>query len=348
GGQIMRNSVTFACLLNRVINVYNIRAGRTNPGLRPQHMTGLQLVRDICCGKLEGDCVGSCSITLNPSKLQSGTFSANTKTAGSICLLMQVALPCLLYAPSASQLILKGGTDAEMAPPIDYMTQVFKPAAEKLGVKFHCTIIRRGYFPKGGGEVLVNVDVVKSLKPVQLVEFGSLLRFTGKAWVAGVIPYKVAQTMAREATKLIKRRYPDTPINIDAVQESRHKAHGNGTGIQVMAETTTGCRIAASALGRKGVPSEQVASDAVSDLTRNLDSGGCVDEHLQDQLIILMALANGKSRVKTGPLTMHTKTAIYVAERITKARFKVTSCSDEGHDASIIECDGIGLVNHSL
>ena len=37
---------------------------------------------------------------------------------------MQLALPCLLYAPETSKLILKGGTNAEMAPPIDYMTDV--------------------------------------------------------------------------------------------------------------------------------------------------------------------------------------------------------------------------------
>ena len=37
---------------------------------------------------------------------------------------MQLALPCLLYAPKASTLILKGGTNAEMAPPIEYMTDV--------------------------------------------------------------------------------------------------------------------------------------------------------------------------------------------------------------------------------
>lgn len=37
---------------------------------------------------------------------------------------MQVALPCLLYGPSTSHLTLKGGTNADMAPPIDYMIDV--------------------------------------------------------------------------------------------------------------------------------------------------------------------------------------------------------------------------------
>ncbi len=41
GGQILRNSVALSCLLSHPITVTRIRAGRGNPGLRPQHLTGL-------------------------------------------------------------------------------------------------------------------------------------------------------------------------------------------------------------------------------------------------------------------------------------------------------------------
>ena len=46
----------------------------------------------------------------------------------------------------------------------------------------------------------------------------------------------------------------------------------------------TGCRLAGSALGRKGIPAEQVGTDAAQMLVRNLSYGSCVDEHLQDQV----------------------------------------------------------------
>lgn len=42
----------------------------------------------------------------------------------SVCLLLQVALPCALFAEASSQLSLKGGTNAEMAPQIDYTVKV--------------------------------------------------------------------------------------------------------------------------------------------------------------------------------------------------------------------------------
>ena len=38
----------------------------------------------------------------------------------SVCLLMQAATPCLLYGSGTSDLTLLGGTNAEMAPQIDY------------------------------------------------------------------------------------------------------------------------------------------------------------------------------------------------------------------------------------
>jgi RNA 3'-terminal phosphate cyclase (ATP) len=37
-----------------------------------------------------------------------------------------------------------------------------------------------------------------------------------------------------------------------------------------------------------------------------------VDEHLQDQLVIFMAMAQGVSRVRIGPIEGHTEAALYV------------------------------------
>ena len=51
---------------------------------------------------------------------------------------MQLALPCLLYAPAASKLILRGGTNAEMAPPVDFMTDVSCQLCQ-LVIASHCS-----------------------------------------------------------------------------------------------------------------------------------------------------------------------------------------------------------------
>ena len=64
---------------------------------------------------------------------------------------------------------------------------------------------------------------------------------------------------------------------------------------------------------------------------------------MQDQMIIFMALAKGQSRILTGPLTLHTQTAIHIATELTKASFNVVPIK-KGDDVikNIIQCDGIG------
>jgi RNA 3'-terminal phosphate cyclase (ATP) len=61
---------------------------------------------------------------------------------------------------------------------------------------------------------------------------------------------------------------------------------------------------------------------------------------LQDQIIIFMALAEGQSIVRTGPLTLHTKTAIWVAEHLTDAKFEI---NEDPSGAVAITCQGIGF-----
>ena len=43
----------------------------------------------------------------------------------SICLLIQAALPCLMFAPAATGVVMRGGTNADKAPPIDYLLKVY-------------------------------------------------------------------------------------------------------------------------------------------------------------------------------------------------------------------------------
>ncbi|KAK7502271.1 hypothetical protein BaRGS_00006635 [Batillaria attramentaria] len=342
GGQILRNAAALSCLLGQPITVNNIRAGRSNPGLRPQHLTGLQLISQLCGGKLSGVNVGSTEITFHPGPIKAGSYTADTKTAGSICLLMQAALPCLLFANERTQLSLRGGTNAEMAPQVDYTMMVFQPIAEKFGMKFECSVKRRGYYPKGGGEVVTTSHPVKSLTAVELIDRGNVTNIFGRAFVAGVLPIKVAHTMAQSAERLLRVGNAGLAIKIEALKEPEQSAVGTGTGIILVAETSTGCLLAGSALGKKGVPAEKVGADAAQMLIDNMKHGGCVDEYLQDQLILLMALARGKSRVLCGPITLHTETAIHVAKLLTQAKFNREKLSDM---SNIIECEGIGLEN---
>ncbi|XP_067086787.1 RNA 3'-terminal phosphate cyclase [Osmerus mordax] len=346
GGQVVRLSASLSCISGTSITINKIRAGRSTPGLRPQHLSGLELVRDICGGRLEGGTVGSTEVVFIPGKIKAGSHIADTHTAGSIGLLLQVSLPCGLYADGPLNLCLKGGTNAEMAPQIDYTIKVFKPIVERFGVHFDCDVKMRGYYPKGGGEVMVKINPVKELTPISMTERGTITKIHGRAFVAGVLPYKLAKDMSTAAVWTIRREIKDLYINIQSVHE-KDTACGNGQGIIIIAESSTGCIFAGSSLGKKGVYADKVGIEAAEMLLRNIRHNGCVDEFLQDQVIIFMALAKGTSRIRSGPVTLHTETAIHVAEQLTQAKFTITKADDD-NETYIIECQGVGTSNSNL
>ena len=89
--------------------------------------------------------------------------------------------------------------------------------------------------------------------------------------------------------------------------EKPSDAVGSGSGIVLWAETYEGCILGGGALGSKGMDAARVGREAARELTSNLDHGGCVDEYMQDQLIIFSALAKGKSIIMTGPISLHTR-----------------------------------------
>lgn len=85
----------------------------------------------------------------------------------------------------------------------------------------------------------------------------------------------------------------------------------------MVAETNTGCVLGGSALGKRDEKPEETGKKAAEELLSAVKEGACVDSHAQDQVIVFMALAGGRSRIKMGELTLHTKTAIYVTEQLT-------------------------------
>jgi RNA 3'-terminal phosphate cyclase (ATP) len=201
GGQILRNTVALAAILNKKLHVFAIRANRPRGGgLRAQHLNGIDLVAQLYQAKTSGFEVGSCEITFEPRGMRADACNAtaDTKTAGSVCLLCQVSVPvCVFGAAPQMCLTLRGGTNATQAPPIDYFLFVLLPQVAKMGVVCSAKTNRRGFFPKGGGEVLVTVSrVAECLQPIRLTEQGAIVRVTvhgfhtaklrGECGVAGI------------------------------------------------------------------------------------------------------------------------------------------------------------------
>ncbi|XP_011701402.1 PREDICTED: RNA 3'-terminal phosphate cyclase [Wasmannia auropunctata] len=361
GGQVLRVALSLSTLYGIPIEIENIRAGRPKPGLAAQHLKGLELVKEMCNAQVRGGYIGSTRLEYRPGPLNKAkrTFVADTQTAGCICLLAQVALPCALFFPACNDvitLILKGGTNVPMGPHIEYLTEVFKPTLNKFGADFDFVVVKRGYYPKGGGEVHLRVKPVSSLNAVTLIDPGIPRGITGWSYVAGSVHMNEAHTMASDAkailtNKLLRSNIRVPPITIEAYREDRAMAVGNGSGINIVCNTSTGCVLGGSGLGSGRHEGPLPGDTAANEILKPLLAGACVDEHTQDQMIILMALAKGTSKIKVGDkkLTCHTETAMQIAEIMLGKRglrFNLSRNAEDGDTSSyILECQGCGLIN---
>ena len=297
---------------------------------------GLKLVAEICSAQTKGVRKASTEISFFPGPIQLGKkYVADPGTAGATGLLLQVSLPCLLFsqtgpphsnldAPSAqleglderTTLQLHGGTNATFAPQVDYTTNIFLPfLARHYDIHPKLKILKRGYYPRGGGLVTFSVPPFPPgtvLPSVSVMERGSITKIYGRSYVAGALGLKIATKMSEAAKARLTSQLELNPeiFLIETVKEDAKDVgnQGSGSGIVLWAETDTGCVLGGSGLGSKGTDAGSVGKDAADELIRAIEGGGCVDEYLQDQIIIFLALAKGKSSVKTGlPLTLHTQ-----------------------------------------
>lgn len=344
GGQIFRTALAYAAVIRKPIIIKNIRAKRKNPGLRPQHLSALNALKMITKAKVKGDHVSSQTVFFEPVEIKGGQYVIDPKTAGSITLIIQAILPALLFADSKSEVTIRGGTDVPMAPPIDALRFVLFPFLRKLGINVSLNLIRRGHYPRGGGEVRLVVEPVKWIPPINLTEQGEIMKIKGVSHCVR-LPQHVAERQAKSAIEVLKQKgFDNIEIEIESYPKNRDPHLGPGSAIVLWAETSTGALLEADSLGARGKPAEKVGEEAALSLIKQIEKGGAVDIHTTDQLIPYMALAKGSSTIFSSEISLHTLTAIEVAKKILSAKFIVENGLNR---LAYIKSDGIQFTKTS-
>ncbi|MCW4013262.1 MAG: RNA 3'-terminal phosphate cyclase [Candidatus Bathyarchaeota archaeon] len=318
GGQLLRMATSYSAILGEPITVYNIRAKRRDPGLKPQHLTTLRTAAEITNAETSGAEIGSQEITFTPEKIRGGEYDINIGTAGSISLLLQCINPILWYSDKPSKLTIKGGTAVNWSPPITFLQQVVYKAFHSMGVNTSINVKRHGFYPKGGGEVTQTTHPVKSLQPLRPKE-PDIKKINGIS-LCGALPEHVAVRQANSAKKhlnQIRQKTSIKPIVADPPPLSP------GSFVVLWCEGSD-VYIGVDSLGARGKPSEVVGTEAASKLVNDLRTGSHVDKNTTDHLILPASLAEGGSMFRTSEITFHTLTAIKIAETFTDAKFKVS------------------------
>lgn len=304
GGQVLRTSLCLSALTGRPFRINKIRANRSRPGLRPQHLTAVRAVAAICDAGLSGAELGSTNLEFRPnSRPRGGEYlfdvteaTPSGRSAGAVTLIAQALLWPLIFADGPSQVILRGGTFVPFSPPYPYLAEVVCPAFARFGAAFMTELMSWGWMAAGGGEMSLTIEPSAALKAVHF-EPSEQIKVQGLAVVTN-LPSHIPHRMARRAHNLLDRAGLEP-----AIQPLRGRGAGPGAGIMLWM-TQAGF----SSLGRKGLPADKVAEAAVAELLAFVDNGAAVDYHLADQLLVPMALAGGQSSFSTNKLTRHTLT----------------------------------------
>lgn len=308
GGQILRTSLSLSALLQEPFRIENIRKGRKNPGLQPQHLTAVLAMQELCGAKALGAQLHSTELEFTPeSRARQGNHSFNVSdvkaSAGSVTLLFQTAFIPLACA-GGGKLSLQGGTHVAWSPSFDYLKEAFLPAANRFGLQASISSPRYGYYPAGGGKIEAQVSNANELKAASFSERGGLRELVVRAVVSN-LPEPIAVRLKDAALKLL--------VDVACAKNAETisvPSPGQGAFACIIAryENVTECFCS---VGERGKPAERVASEAV-DAFKKFDSGNaCIDEHLSDQLLLPAALAKGKTSYSVPSFSDHLKSNAY-------------------------------------
>jgi len=275
----------------------------------------------LCDAAVKGAFLGSQEMWFEPSKIGGGELDAQIGTAGSMPMLLMTVLPLCAFADRPVNLhVAKGGTDVRHSPTINYLKYVLLPILARMGLKASLEVHKYGYYPKGMGEVTLNVQPSKRLSPLKLEEFGNITGIKGVSVCTFLADRRVAERQAKEAERLLAAQ--GYPAHIQAVNDFSNPLQ-KGSSLALWAETSTGVLLGGDSIGEIRKPSETVAREAFKHLIEEIQAQATVDVHLADMLVPYVALAKGESAYLTRAITDHTESNLWLASTILGVDFRV-------------------------
>jgi RNA 3'-terminal phosphate cyclase (ATP) len=308
GGQIIRTAITLSCITKRPIIIENIRKNRTVPGLKPQHSTAIKILQKICDADVEGGKIGSTNLKFIPGNVKSCNLIEDVGTAGNISLILQVLIPVAAICQKKINLTIRGGTDTLWSPTIDYTQYVLREAFARMGIKFSIELIKRGYYPKGGGKI--NVEVLPSnVKSISLNQ-----RKTKNV--------KLLCSYSNLPIELIRKNVEDITTYLIAkkfivqTQINEENAIDSGSSLLIFSIDEE------SIIGIDSIFDKKTEKFNLNlkDFTEN-NLG--IDEHLADMLVLPASLTNEMTIFRVNRISKHLETNLFVASKITGCKYGI-------------------------
>jgi RNA 3'-terminal phosphate cyclase (ATP) len=309
GGQILRSALALSILTKRPFRLVNIRANRSQPGLRPQHLMCVKAAGAICNAVYKGASVGSSVMYFEPKDLRAGQYHFSIGTAGATALVLHtVYLPLALRGSVPSEVTITGGTHNDHAPCFHFLETTWNGYMRRLGLDIGLEMPRAGFYPRGGGEIRAVIQPCSRVNGLPLTKCPELTTAGGFSAVAG-LPEGIARRQAKRLASRLKQERIESHIPIE-----EWDALNPGTVAAVIFRQAPVPTLFFG-LGERGKPAEAVADDAADEAIRFRDGQAPVDPHSADQLLLPLAFSPDASEYCTTEITRHTTTNIATVRR---------------------------------
>ncbi|MBC3872644.1 RNA 3'-terminal phosphate cyclase [Undibacterium flavidum] len=313
GGQILRTALALSIITQQAVQLKNIRAKRSKPGLMRQHLTCVRAAQAISGATVEGDALGSTQLSFKPGPVKAGEYAFAIGTAGSCALVLQTILWPLLFADAESTVTIEGGTHVPMSPSFEFLEFSFLPAIQKMGVHAQLELLKHGFYPGGGGKLRAELKPWHTQAALDLQSRGERISQHGLCLIAN-LDQSVADKQLAEV-----RRYLNWNAE-DVVHQGLRNSHGVGNALVLNVQNTEHTEIVTS-YGDKSKSSEFVAQQACTEMKHYLASDAAVGEHIADQLVLPLALVGGK--FTTNIISEHFKTNCAIIQAFLNVVFKI-------------------------
>ena len=332
GGQILRTALSLSAITQTPFEIYNIRANRKVPGLSHQHLQAVNSTAQICNAEVVGNQLRSTDLRFYPGETQAGTYHFNIGTAGSVALVLQTIFYPLSLANKPSSITIIGGTHVTHSPCVDYLRQQWLYFLKKIGFDAEIETLKAGFYPRGGGEILIKINPSNPQYPLWINDRGKLIRVEGLSTVSN-LDVNIAQRQQLQAEKRFLGQNIPHEISLSEIPSL-----GKGTMLLLVGkfEYSQCCYFGLGAIGKRA---ETVADDACNEFFTFLKTRGTIDEYLADQLILPLALTKGTSQFITPRITQHLLTNMEIVKLFLPVTIDVSGT---------LNTEGIITITHSL
>ena len=321
GGSILRLSVGLACALKKSIEIRNIRANRKKPGLRLQHLVGVETLTEITGGFVNDLKIGSTNVRFSPGNKWINETKVHIQTAGSIGMLSQSLYNGLYFAPVTEKgyriIISGGGTYGKWAPGTDYLNNVTFQILKQLGYSVKINVSKHGFYPKGGAQAEI------CIKPNNKSYSGYNKEIRGELSAINVSLHvedrlrkpQVAERIGNAIKENLQKHNVGDYISINSIY---HNSRSVGVGVDAWLEFENGVILgAATIIGERGISSEKIGSLMAQNIIKLLKSDATIDEHAADQILPFLCLIDKPSKFLIEHPTSHFLTNLKILEQFT-------------------------------